>query len=355
VERVDVLVIGGGQAGLTTGYHLQRQGADFRIVDAAPSPGHAWRSRWDSLVLFTSRRFSALPGMPVPGDPDSHPGKDAIAAYLDAYAQRFHLPLQLDTAVESLARNGSGFVAHTPRDAIAARAVIVATGPFQTPAVPAAISGPLAPSVQQVHSSAYRNPGQLAPGPTLVVGGGNSGFQIALELAQAGRYVHLAEGLRNRVLPQRLLGRDLFWWLDRLGYMRISADSRLGTRLRQRDTIIGTTWNMLAAAGIQLHPRLTGTDGDTAAFADGTTLAGIRAVVWATGFCMDHSWIAIPDALSDGALVQRHGSTPIPSLYTVGLPWQRNRGSALIGWVGADAAEIAALAARPTSAPQPAA
>lgn len=191
----DVLVIGGGQAGLATGHHLQRQRADFRIVDAAPSPGHTWRSRWDSLVLST-RRFCALPGLPLPGDSHAYPGKDDVADYLDAYAERFDLPLQLDTRVASLESDGRGFRAHIPHGPIAARAVIVATGPFQTVRIPR-ISSESSAGVGQLHSSVYRNPAQLPDGRTLVVGRGNSGFQIALELAHAGRDVHLAEGTRN--------------------------------------------------------------------------------------------------------------------------------------------------------------
>lgn len=257
----DVLVIGGSLAGLATGYHLKVQRGDFRIVDAAPAPGHAWRSPWDSLVLFTSRRYCALPGMAILGHPDAYPGKEDVADYLDAYAERFDLPLLLDTRVESLERDRHGFRAQTPHGPIAARAVVVATGPFQTARVPR-ISSEFSASVAQLHSSGYRNLGQLPDSRTMVVGGGNSRFQIALELARGGRDVHLAEGRRNVVLPQRILGRDLFWWLERTGVMGIAADCRLGARLRKRDPIIGTTRRMLRTAGVRLHPCLVEVDGD---------------------------------------------------------------------------------------------
>src|SRR4051812_13060400 len=186
-DCLDVIVIGAGQAGLSIAWHLARQGRRFVVLDAGPELGHAWRSRWDSLRLFTPAQYDGLPGMAFPAPADTYPTRTHVAEYLKAYCARFELPVLLDTAVTRLERDGhadrGGFVAHTSQALLHARQVVVATGPFQTPAIPAISSG-LGPEVIQLHSSDYRNPAQIRPGRVVVVGGGNSGRQIALELAE---------------------------------------------------------------------------------------------------------------------------------------------------------------------------
>jgi len=167
-----------------------------------PQIGHTWRSRWDSLTLFTPAQYDALPGMAFPGAPGTYPGKDAVAAYLRAYAEAFNLPVKLNARVTHLSQTAEGFEIHTPDEVARARQVVVATGPFQVPYVPAAAQR-LDSSVTQLHSATYRSPDALPPGPVLVVGAGNSGFQIAEELATAGRQVLLSTGGKMPVLPQR--------------------------------------------------------------------------------------------------------------------------------------------------------
>ena len=196
------------------------------------------------------------------------------------------------------------------------------------------------PSATQLHSAGYRNPRTLPPGPVLVVGGGNSGFQIAGELA-ATRQVDLAIGTKAPVLPQRLAGKDLFWWLTRLGLMRVTAGSRLGRRLRARpDFIIGSSRRRLRAAGVRFRPAVANAEGRTVRFADGSSLdAGI--VIWTTGYRPDYSWMHIPGVARDGHLIHRRGVTDVPGLYFLGLPWQHRRGSALLGFVQEDAAYLA--------------
>jgi putative flavoprotein involved in K+ transport len=230
---LDVVVVGGSQAGLAMACHLRRQGLDFVVLEAGPELGHVWRSRWDSMTLFTPAQYDALPGMAFPGPADTYPTKDPVADYLEAYANAFDLPVRLNARVTGLRRTeGGDFEVRTAGETYHARQVVVATGPFQVPFVPAAARR-LDESVTQVHSSRYRNPQALPDGPVLVVGGGNSGFQIAEELA-ASRHVDLSIGARNPMLPQRLAGKDLFWWLTRLGLMRVTADSRLGRRVQAR-------------------------------------------------------------------------------------------------------------------------
>ncbi len=224
---LDVLVIGGGQAGLAMGYHLAQRGLRFQIVESGPELGSAWRSRWDSLRLFTPGRYDNLPGLPFPADADSYPGKEDVADYLAAYAAEFDLPVRLDTSVTSLARAADGsYLVKAGPDALEAGQVVVATGAFQQPFTPP-VAADLAPDVHQLHSADYRRPAQLPPGRVLVVGAANSGCQMALELS-ATRTVDLAVGTRIPAVPQRPLGRDVWWWGTRLRLDRVTADSRLG-------------------------------------------------------------------------------------------------------------------------------
>jgi putative flavoprotein involved in K+ transport len=336
---LDVLVIGGGQAGLAMGHELSQRGCSFLIVDAGPKIGHVWRSRWDSLRLFTSRGYNDLPGLPFPPGEDPYPGKDEVAAYLQTYASHFNLPVRLGARVTSLTRSDGVYTAMVGEEAIEARRVVIATGPFGTPAIPS-IAAQIDADVIQIHSSQYKRAAALPTGPVLVVGAANSGCQIALELS-AERKVDLAVGGRLPAIPQRPLGRDVWTWATALRLDKISAQTRLGQRLSKRDQIIGPGPRQLAKAyAIGLRPRVTGAAHGAVSFADGAT-AKYESVVWATGFTSSNDWIHIPGLVDEqGRIRQIRGITPSPGLYTLGLPWQRTRGSALLGWVGADAAHL---------------
>ena len=337
-ERYDVVVIGAGQAGLAIGHFLGKQGRRFMILEAADSVASAWRSRWDSLILFTPRRYDALPGLAFPGDPDGYPTRDEVIAYLERYAAHFQLPIALSSPVRSLTREGDAFVLEAGERRVVADQVVVATGPFQVPNVPA-LAGGLSGEVLQTHSTGYGRPADIPQGRVLVVGGGNTGFQIAKELA-ASHEVHLAIGSRQTPLPQRLLGRDLFWWLTKLGLLSKTVESRLGQRLRSRDTLIGSSPREVKRHGVQVRSRAVRAEGRTIGFADGTELE-VDAVIWATGYRLDSSWIELPVTDDDGRLRHRRGVTEVPGLYFLGLSWQHTRGSALLGFVADDAAFIA--------------
>jgi putative flavoprotein involved in K+ transport len=349
-EHREVVVVGGGQAGLAVGYFLAQEGRRFAILEAADEPGAAWRSRWDSMRLFTPVRFDSLPGLAFPGDPDRYPGRDDVVAYLTDYARHFELPVELGSPVRSVRpRDGGGFLVGLADRTYEADQVVVATGPFQVPFTPAIAEG-LGGDVVHMHSSRYAAPADLPAGTVLVVGGGNTGYQIAGELAQS-RQVHLAVGERQTPLPQRILGRDLFRYLQATGLMNRTATSRIGRRMKERETLIGSSPRAARRQGVTMRPRATGAEGRSVTFADGSTLE-VDAVVWATGYRLDHSFVELPVFEDDGRLRHRRGVTDVPGLYFLGLPWQHTRGSALLGWVKDDAQFIARriAAARPDTA-----
>ena len=232
---LDVIVVGGGQAGLATAYHLTHQGADVLVLDAGAEIGEAWRNRWDSLRLFTPAQYDALPGMAFPAREDDYPTKDMVADYLRDYAARFKLPVRLACPVDRVKQVAGGFVVHSGQGPLRARQVVIATGPFQAPAVPR-VAANLSGEVVQLHSATYRRPSDIPAGPVVVVGAANSGRQIAEELA-ATHDVTLAVGTASLQLPQRLLGRDLFWWLTRTGLLARTLESRLARRMRERGDV----------------------------------------------------------------------------------------------------------------------
>nr|WP_239523010.1 NAD(P)/FAD-dependent oxidoreductase [Geodermatophilus normandii] len=324
---------------MAAAWHLSRHGLRHRVLEAAGQLGQSWRSRWDSLRLFTPAEHDALPGLPFPAPAGSYPGKDAVADYLKSYAATSDLPVELDARVTGLRRTEAGFEVSTGGRTVTARQVIVATGPFQTPYVPPVAAG-LDGSVTQLHSSDYRSPGELPDGPVLVVGGGNSGFQIAAELAQT-RPVELSVGSAYPALPQRFLGRDLSWWLTRLRLVRVTAGSRLGRRVQARgESLISTGRRRLERGGVRFLPRLVDAAGRTVRFADGSSRE-VDVVVWATGYRADHSWLDVPGVIRDGRVVHSRGVTDVTGLYVLGLSWQHTRGSALLGFVADDAAHVA--------------
>ena len=343
VERFEALVIGAGQAGLAVGHHLAARDVDFAILSNESRVGDNWRKRWDSLRLFTPARYSGLPGMPFPATPYYLADKDEVGDYLERYAERFDLPVRLSSPVQSVTSDGEQFhiTVAGSETRLEAGNVIVATGAFQRPHIPA-VTSRLASSIVQLHSSSYRNPLLLPDGPVLVVGAGNSGAQIALELA-GSRTVWLA-GRNTGHLPRRILGRDVFDWIwPVLTYA--TTDTRIGRRLRRNatsggDALIGIPERELAAAGIRRVGRLE-------AERDGLPVCGgkvlqPRVIIWCTGFAPDYRWIDVP--IFDDAGYPRHERGVVagaPGLFFVGLRFQHRMSSSLIGGVGADAEFVA--------------
>lgn len=340
MQTFDTIIIGAGQAGLSMGYILREQGKDFIILETHSSIGTSWQERYDSLTLFTPRRYSSLPGLPFPGAPEGFPTRDETVTYLRTYATSFSLPIHTQTQVTRLTKEQHLFLLETTQGPYQARNVIVATGPFQKPHIPAFATN-LAQSVFQVHAADYRKPSQLPEGPLLIVGAGNSGAQIAVECAR-NRTVYLATAHRLRLLPLRLFGRSIFWFAERLGLIEARTNTPAGRLMKARqDPIFEPALSPLLRSGrVIKKPRAIGAQEDTISFADGTTIT-VSGVIWATGYISDYQWINIPEALDpNGQPVHHLGQSPISGLMYLGLAFQTSRGSALLGWVGKDAQQL---------------
>lgn len=339
--RVDVLVVGAGQAGLGTGHHLARRTSlSFLIVDGADRVGDSWRRRWDSLVLFTPRWFSSLPGTPMPRGPGEHASKDQAADYLADYAVREWLPVRLRTRVLTLTRDDDGgFVTETTTGRIRARHVVVATGPYTAPFVPDATDG-LGPEVRQLHSSDYRAPDDLPGEEVLVVGAGNSAAQLAVELAAAGRRVTVAAPGGMWFLPTRVLGVSVYWWFRFAGVLNSPSASRVSRLVRARgDGIIGRDLQVLVSASKvrMLTDRVVGAHDRTVELADGSEVR-TDAVLWCTGYQPDHVWLRVPGAVDDqGRPAHDAGRSQASGLHWVGLPWQTRLNSGILDGIDRDA------------------
>jgi putative flavoprotein involved in K+ transport len=291
VERVNTVVVGGGQAGLSVGYHLKRLGVPFVILNASERIGDAWRHRWDSLRLFTPARFDGLDGMPFPAPPLSFPTKDEMADYLETYARKFALPVRLGVRVERVSRQGERFLLVAGDLRFEADNVIVAMGNFQRPSTPA-FAAELDPKIRQLHSIDYRNPAQLREGPVLIVGAGNSGAEIAFELVRASHTIWMA-GPSTGNVPFRVDGPaarlGLVRFVFRVVFHRIlSVANPIGRKARPKmlhraaPLIRVKPWD-LSNAGVERVPRVVGTRNGLPLLEDGREL-DVANVVWCTGF-----------------------------------------------------------------------
>jgi putative flavoprotein involved in K+ transport len=338
-EHHDVLVVGAGQAGLGTAYWLTRRTElNVQVLDAAPEIGMSWASRWDSLELFTPRRFSGLPGLRFPAGARNYPSKDEMAAYLRRYAARFALPVEMGTTIRSLRATTSGFEAATEEGSVTADQVVVATGPYDRPHIPAAAAD-LASTVHQLHSSRYCRPTDIPPGSVHVIGGGNSAAQLACELAGT-HDVTVVSSRPPWFLPKTMARASLYWWLYATGTLNADADKPVSRFVRDRgDPIIGKELQERVAAGdIRLLPqRVTGGSDERLQLGDGTSLP-VEAVLWCTGFRPDYGWIDIPGAIdAEGRPLHAGGASPVAGLHWMGLPWQTRMNSGIIDGIDRDA------------------
>jgi putative flavoprotein involved in K+ transport len=345
-EHVDTVIIGGGQAGLATGYHLKKQGRKFVILDANERIGDAWRKRWDSLKLFTPARYNGLPGLPFPAPAHMHPKKDEMADYLEAYAARFELPIRMGIKVDRLSRRESRFVVAAGDLQFEAVNVVVATGGYHGPRVPA-FAPELDPDIVQLHSSEYRRPSQLREGGVLVVGAGNSGAEIALEVSRSHR-VYLSgrhpgtEPTRPGSVADRLITPIIWFVFSHVLTVNTPLGRKAAAQLRSHGLPLGRVKPAdLIAAGVErIHARTMAARDGLPLLADGRVL-DVTNVIWCTGYRSDFGWIALPISDHDGEPIHERGVIATePGLYFVGLFFLSAATSSLVGGVGRDAEHI---------------
>ena len=340
-------MIGGGQAGLAMGHALAERGRSFVILDAHPRVGDAWRTRWDSLVLFTPARYCALPGMRFPASGGDHVTKDAMADYLESYAERFHLPVRTSTRVDGLTRRGDRFVVTAGDRTFEADNVVVAMANFQQPKVPP-FAADLDPSIVQMHSYEYRNPAQLADGPVLLVGVGNSGAEIAMELAKQRPTTIAGKEAGHIPLPiDSRIGRHIGVRVVRLlGHRILTVDTRLGRKVRthfltEATPLIRVKPKDLAKAGVERVGKIAGVSDGRPVTDDGQVL-DVANVIWCTGWRPGFSWIDLPVLGDRQEPVHEKGVvTQEPGLYFIGLEFVYAATSATVTGVGRDAERVA--------------
>lgn len=358
-QHIETLIIGAGQAGLATGYHLQRLGREFLVVDSNERVGDNWRRHWDSLRLYTPAKYDGLPGLPFPADDPWHfPGKDEVADYLEQYALTFDLPVRTRTRIDRLGAGAAGgFTASVGADQIACDHVVVATGTFGTaPAVPSFAAG-LAPDIRQLHSTEYRRPAQLADGPVLVVGASHSGCDIAYEVA--GVSPTILAGRDCGQVPVEWGSRALraalpvlrFAWLHVLTRRTPVGRHEMAKVRHHGAPMLRVKRHHLAERGVErIHARVSGVSPDgRPVLEDGRTL-DVANVIWCTGFTHDLGWLDLPVIGEDGWPVEYRGvAEAAPGLFFCGLAFQYAFGSMVLPGVGRDAAYVArAIAARAT-------
>ena len=311
-----MLIVGAGHGGLAVAHDLVRAGREVLLVEAHQRVGDAWRTRWDSLRLFTPRDLDGLPGIPFPQGDDPFPNKDEVADYQERYAQEMRFPLQLGVEADAIKRTGDGFGATVGGNVVHARSVVIAGGPFHTPRIPDFASR-LDPAVLQLHSRDYRRARDLPEGPVVVVGAANSGSEIAVEVARE-RPTTIAIGTRKPLAPKRF--RSPAWWKlallrDRVFHERTAYIAWLPWPLRAGGYLGADLDAAAIAYGLRLAPRVVDAAANRVRFVDRSDVPA-RTLIWATGYRADHSWIEAPKV--DGVIpIGRHGRTPVPGLHFV--------------------------------------
>ena len=341
----DTIVIGAGQAGLSAGYHLTKTGRSFVILDADERVGGSWLHRWDSLTLFTPSIRDSFPGLRL-GDGFTFPSKDELLAYMERYVEEFDLPVRLRTAVDGIFREGDGFRVTSGTEAFLANNVILAIGSHRVPKVPD-FAADLAPEITQLHSADYRNPGQLREGTVLLVGAGNSGAEIGVDVAATHKV--LLAGRNVGYLPinihswQGRVGFPLIWWTwehilteDKKPGRKVQAEALQG----HGELLIRQKEKDLVAVGIERKPRIAGVVDGRPQTEDGELL-DVQNVIWCTGFKADFGWIDLPGLDSSGRLANHRGVVEgQPGLYVLGQEFQYMFNSHTVGGVGKDAAYV---------------
>jgi len=338
---LDFVVIGAAQGGLSMAYYLEKLGKDYVVVDKENEVGASWLNRWDSLTLFTPAEFNNLPGMDFPAEKGYYPNKKEVADYFKQYVQRFTIKVQLNTLIHEVKKEKGIFTLKHQNGEFQTKNVVIATGPFHIPYTPS-FSKKISEAVFQIHSNYYKNPGQLQEGAAMVVGAGDSGFQILDEISQTDRNTYFSGATDVRVLPQELLGKTLWWWFTKIGFLSFSRKTWLGRKLSQtRQPVIGTdVKGILKRENVISVGNTKNAEGETI-ITENKKITDLKNIVWATGYRPNFSWIDGLELTKDGYPIQERGVSNIQGLYFMGLPWLHTRGSATLGGIKKDAEYLA--------------
>ncbi len=343
---LDFVVIGAAQAGLSMAYHLKKMGKEFLVIDGENEIGASWLNRWDSLKLFTPTEYNHLSGLAFDAPKGHYPSKTEVANYFKKYVQEFNIPVQLGTLVTSVRKTEKGFhITHRDGE-VEASNVVVATGPFHIPYTPPCHTK-LASSILQMHSNYYKNATQLQNGDTLVVGGGDSGFQILNEISKdSSRTVYFSGETKVKSLPQQFLGKTLWWWFTLTGFLSFNKYSWVGKKISKFiQPVIGTdVKGILARENVQVVGRTKDALNTEVIFSN-KKVSSIKNIIWATGYRPNFTWIEGLELDEDNYPSNYRGVSNIEGLYFIGLPWMYTRGSATLGGVAKDAEYLAGVIA----------
>ncbi len=334
---LEFIIVGAAQAGLAMAYYLKEQEKDFLIVDKESEIGASWLNRWDSLTLFTPSEFNNMPGMKFPAKKGHYPSKTEVAKYFKDYVEEFDFPIQLNTLIENISKESGHFILKSPQGDLEARNVVIATGPFHIPYTPP-FSKKIDEDIFQIHSNYYKNPGQLQEGKTMVVGAGDSGFQILDEVSRDDRDVYFSGNTDVKVLPQEILGKTLWWWFTKSGFLSFSRDTWVGRKIsNSRQPVIGTpVKEILDRDNVEPVGKTKNAEGELIV-TEKKRIKDLKNIIWATGYRPNFSWIEGLELAKNGYPEHYRGVSNIDGLYFIGLPWLHTRGSATLGGIQKDA------------------
>jgi len=335
---LDFIIIGGAQAGLSMAYHLQKMNKSFLIVDGEKEIGASWLNRWDSLKLFTPTEFNHLPGLKFDAPIGHYPTKVEVSNYFKNYVNEFNFPIELNTLITDVRKTNAGFIISSENKTFEAKNVIVATGPFHIPYTPPCHTK-LSDSVLQMHSNFYKNESQLQNGDALVVGAGDSGYQILDELSKDGsRKVYFSGNTNVKSIPQQFWGKTLWWWFTKIGFLSYTKYSWIGKKISSiPQPVIGTdVKEILSRQNVIAVGRTNDAFKNEIVF-EKEKVKSITNIVWATGYRPNFNWIEGLELDSDHYPKNHRGVSNMKGLYFIGLPWMFTRGSATLGGVSKDA------------------
>ncbi|SHJ10944.1 putative flavoprotein involved in K+ transport [Mesonia phycicola] len=337
----DFIIIGAAQAGLSMAYYLEQLQQDYLVIDKEDEIGASWLNRWDSLTLFTPTEFNHMAGMDFPAKKGHYPNKYEVAEYFKTYVKKFNIPVQLNTLVQKIEKQADKFILTTNQGNLACKQVIIATGPFHIPYTPPC-SKLIASNIFQIHSNYYKNPSQLQDGPAMVVGAGDSGFQILDEISKNGRKTYFSGDTDVKTLPQEILGKTLWWWFTKSGFLSFSKNSWIGKKItHSKQPVIGTDVKKILGRKQVIAVGRTNAAQEEIIETEKQQLTDVKNIIWATGYRPNFSWIDGLELDHEGYPVHQRGVSSIKGLYFIGLPWLHTRGSATLGGIKKDAEYLA--------------